>query len=531
LRSFWIARGCVVVPMLLIGTIVGLRKARVVATLPAASPAFAVAAPQPQLPAQAVNQSPQPAGTEPRARELSPDRLFARVSPAVVQVMTLDARLRPLSQGSGFFVTADGLLVTNYHVIEGAGSAKVLVAGGAELAVEGAVAVNASADLALLKVSARGMPFLRLADDALPAIGAKVYAVGSPEGLTNTLSEGLVSGVRTLQRGGARIQTSAPISHGSSGGPLLGADGAVLGVTCASIVSGQNLNLAIPASEVATLIRAQSALVPLGVAAADSIGANDSQEFHAIWSAIHSRHFGEAIDRLARIAERQKTNAEYWYAAGYVNARVGLFADAVPMFREAIRLKPNPNYYLELGRALDGKGDSREALKVFGAGERMYPGMPGFYLGAGIAWMNLGDNAHAIKSLARAAEMDPTSGAAHRMAGRAYYNMGQTGAALDALDKALKIDPTDVDALVFAGDAHRKARELEAAKSSYLQAIVLAPDNAPAYMGLGWAYHDLHDPQHAAAAWRNAATLDPKGQIGAAARKNLIDLVREMGWQ
>jgi S1-C subfamily serine protease len=129
------------------------------------------------------------------------------------------------------------------------------------LPVLGAVALNEEADIAILKAASpiRVEP-LELAEDGLPAVGGKVYAIGTPAPkgpplgfLANTLSDGLVSGHR--ERGGMKvIQTTAAISDGSSGGPLLAADGRVVGVTTWSITGGENLNFAVPASYIAMLL-------------------------------------------------------------------------------------------------------------------------------------------------------------------------------------------------------------------------------------------------------------------------------------
>jgi len=190
---------------------------------------------------------------------LSPDRLFAAASPAVAQVHVMDPTMLEIGQGTGFFVSADGELVTNYHVIRDAAYATIVTADGLAHTVEGIAAVNEKADLALLKVklSTDNVPTLRLSTvSTVPTIGTRVFAIGNPRGLTNTLSDGLVSGHRAQMVPGVTIvQISAPISPGSSGGPLMTADGAVVGVTSSGFSDGQNLNFAIPAETVRSFIK------------------------------------------------------------------------------------------------------------------------------------------------------------------------------------------------------------------------------------------------------------------------------------
>ncbi len=109
-----------------------------------------------------------------------------------------------------------------------------------QVPVEGIIGLDLDADLALLKIDAKKLPILEMADGALPPIGTQVFAIGNPQGLTNTLSEGLVSGHRTTENGLSQIQTTAAISPGSSGGPLLNSAAQVVGITAQYLEEGQN---------------------------------------------------------------------------------------------------------------------------------------------------------------------------------------------------------------------------------------------------------------------------------------------------
>jgi S1-C subfamily serine protease len=155
------------------------------------------------------------------SKELSAESIFKEASPAVVRVDVRDRDSKLISQGSGFLISEDGLVATNCHVIEGADFAQVVFPDDSKSTVEGVASYMTSADLAVLKIAGSQFPVLALADDELPDIGSKVYAIGNPRGLTNTLSDGLVSGLRLVSDDFSLIQTSAPISSGSSGGPLL----------------------------------------------------------------------------------------------------------------------------------------------------------------------------------------------------------------------------------------------------------------------------------------------------------------------
>jgi len=184
---------------------------------------------------------------------LDAQQVFTKASPAVVKIRIYSRTGKALSTGSGFFIDATGTIITNYHVIEDAGSVRVDIQKKPSLVVTKIIALDKQGDLAIIKVDGKNLPFLKLSE-ALPKVGEKVFAIGSPHGLTNTLSDGLVSGLR-LQGKMTLIQTSAPISHGSSGGPLLSSKGVVLGVTTSGIIKGENLGFVVPAERVTRLIK------------------------------------------------------------------------------------------------------------------------------------------------------------------------------------------------------------------------------------------------------------------------------------
>ena len=170
------------------------------------------------------------------------------------------------SLGSGFVIDPAGIIVTNYHVIEGATAAKIEI--GTHVFHDDEIrilAVEADWDLAILKVEARGLAALPLGKgiDAV-GLGEPVIALGNPEGMKGTVSDGIISTVsRDIGLGINLIQTTAPISKGSSGGPLLNMYGEVIGVTSLTMSTGQNLNFAIPSDLVTALLSSTDQGVPI----------------------------------------------------------------------------------------------------------------------------------------------------------------------------------------------------------------------------------------------------------------------------
>ena len=177
-------------------------------------------------------------------------QVIRTVQPSVVTIVAYDVSGRPISQGTGFFIGDDGEVVTNFHVVQGAYRATVRFASGDEVPVRGILGDSEDWDLARLRVDSgwqqiTGLPLA----SKLPEVGTRVIVVGSPLGMEQTVSDGIISAVRTVPSGGHLLQLTAPISSGSSGSPVLDAvSGEVVGVATASFREGQGLNVAVPSS-------------------------------------------------------------------------------------------------------------------------------------------------------------------------------------------------------------------------------------------------------------------------------------------
>ena len=184
-------------------------------------------------------------------RVLTSEEIFDHCAPAVFYIEVADEKGKTFASGSGFFIREDGIAVTNYHVLEGAASATVTIpATQKKYAVTGIYDFDRFDDWAVVQVDGSG--FGTLTADPLPLKTAvTAYAIGSPKGLQNTISAGIISSPRRVLGENGYIQTTAAISGGSSGGALLSVYGEVVGITCGAYAGGQNLNFACPISCIA----------------------------------------------------------------------------------------------------------------------------------------------------------------------------------------------------------------------------------------------------------------------------------------
>ncbi|MET3120890.1 serine protease Do [Oxalobacteraceae bacterium GrIS 2.11] len=153
-----------------------------------------------------------------------------------------------LGVGSGFFISDDGYLLTNEHVVGGAKYVKLKTLNGKSL-IGQVIRIDSIRDVALIKTESGGMPILAVSK-SVPVTGESVYAIGSPYGeqLAGTMTQGVLSSRRVLE-GVTYLQSDASISHGNSGGPLIDATGAVIGIAQIIVGKSGGINLFIPIDE------------------------------------------------------------------------------------------------------------------------------------------------------------------------------------------------------------------------------------------------------------------------------------------
>ena len=187
-----------------------------------------------------------------------------RALPAVVTIVTFDGGGHPVGQGSGFIVGANGVVVTNFHVIDGVGAAVVILRSGDRHQVQGVLEVDVEKDFAILQIKGADLPTLPLGNSERLEPGDPVIAMGSPVGEPGTVTTGTVSQLRQAE-GFRMVQHSAAISPGSSGGPLVLENGEVVGVNTSSRTDANSMFFAVPVNYVrAALESTASRLVSLG---------------------------------------------------------------------------------------------------------------------------------------------------------------------------------------------------------------------------------------------------------------------------
>lgn len=187
---------------------------------------------------------------------LSTQNIAERFNQTVVVVINKSGTWKerePFTIGSGVLISDTGIIITNFHVIENAVALEIKLITGASFPVKRIMGLNKDEDIAILSIDTSGLPYAIIGDSNRVQVGERVVAIGNPRGLAHTVSDGIVSARRMIE-GKELIQITAPISPGSSGGPVFNNKGEVIGIAKMIILESQNLNFVIPSSSITTLL-------------------------------------------------------------------------------------------------------------------------------------------------------------------------------------------------------------------------------------------------------------------------------------
>ena len=414
---------------------------------------------------------------------------------ATVSLEMRDKNGALLSRGSGFFVRSN-LIATNYHVIEGAarGTAK-LVDRYRAYTIEGITATDKTNDLVLLKVSVYGINPLPLGDSNTVRIGEKIYVAGNPLGLEGTVSDGIISSRRDRYTK-ERLQMTAPISPGSSGGPVLNRKGKVIGVSVATFraLEAQNLNFAIPSNYLKALLNRSGIAKPFS-------------------------------------QQSQFISADTYLHRGNDKTRMENYQGAIADYTQAIRLKPNDAFaYAVRGSAKEQLGQYFAAIADCDTAIRLKPNDAFAYFLRGRAKEQLGQYFAAIADYDAAIRLKPDDTLAYVVRGRAKEQLGQYFAAIADYDTAIRLQPDYAVAYFGRGDAKRQLGQYHAAIVDFDVAIRLKPNDAYAYVGrsaakgsLGRFWEEKQDLRTALKLAEKAGDESLKNSI-----KKILQIIEEM---
>lgn len=284
-------------------------------------------------------------------------------SHAIGLIITYDKDGNAIGQGTGFFIDSNGTLITNLHVFGEAEKAIIKLDNGAFYEINEYLGLDKDMDILILKVAGKNLPAIKIGDSSLSKVGDEIIAIGNPQGLQNTVSKGTISAIRN-EENLKIIQITAPVSPGSSGGPLLNTKGEVIGITT-FIVDGQNLNFAIPI-EYAKQVMASSDLKNLDKEILKKLDNSATYFFIAAVLSEDSGNRDSAIEYYKKAIEQDKMFKEAYYGLEDLYYKKGMYKEEVIINEKLADLFPKDHYTFHiLGVSYEAVGKEKEAIEAY----------------------------------------------------------------------------------------------------------------------------------------------------------------------
>jgi len=439
--------------------------------------------------------------------------LIKEVSPSVVLVITYDEEGEELSGGSGFFISEDGDVITNRHVIQGAYYAEVKTSDEKVYDVKEVLAEDKDGDLIRLSVDIpRDAVHVLGISDSLPEVGERVIVVGNPLGLEQTVSDGIVSAVREIPAFGNIIQITAPISSGSSGSPVVNMKGKAIGVASFQMVEGQNLNFAIPGERVAELTSGKGQTFAERKAAITEEWVSSAEGLY--WKGVQlvwAEDYQKALFYFKEAVKKNPSYVEAYSKIGYCKGELALYSEAIDAYKQAIRINPDDvDAYFNLGLTYGNLERYHEAIEAYKQAIGINPYHAKAHHNLGVIYGNLGLYSEAIEAYKQAIRIDPDYAKAFYSLGWAYSELGLYSEAIETYKQAIRIDHDYAAAYYNLGLAYAKLGRYSEAIEIYKQAIRIDPDDAAAHYNLGIAYGNLRRHSEEIKTYNQAIRINPK---------------------
>jgi Trypsin-like serine proteases, typically periplasmic, contain C-terminal PDZ domain len=326
--------------------------------------------------------------------------IIKKVFPSVVSIITYTPDGKPLAQGSGFFINQQGDVITNRHVLEGAGRAEIKTASGKVYPLEAILADDEEGDLIRFSVKIPAQEAIPLSlSKSVPEVGEKVIVIGNLLGLEKTVADGIVSAVRDIPAFGKILQITAPISRGLSGSPVVNMEGEVLGVATFQRVEGQNLNFALPGERINRLTTSKAKTVAEWNAKLQAEGIPEAEGlFKKGLSYYLAEDYKKAIPYFEKAVQKNPLSAGAYFCLGTAYDYLGRYQEAVEAYKEVIRLKPDlAEAYCNLALAYAHLDRYQEAVKAYKQAIRVKPEYTEAHYDLGATYLILGDKGSAVE--------------------------------------------------------------------------------------------------------------------------------------
>ena len=440
----------------------------------------------------------------------SPEEVFRQVASSIVVVEVSGAKGEAISFGSGVII-APGQVITNCHVIKDGKTFTIRQSNqkGNQPQPASLRYQDIDRDLCQLDVTGfKGLP-ATITISKLKT-GQRVYAIGAPQGLELTISEGLISSLRDLD-GAQYIQTTAAISPGSSGGGLFDENGQLIGITTFYFAEGQNLNFALPAAWIAELPK--RAVAPLPKQAAPAKPATDSviAWMTKAWALEEKQDGPGLLAYSKKWVKARPGDADAWYWLGNAYGKLNQHDRAIDAYREALRIDPEDvNAWYDLGATYSQIDQTDKAIEAYREALRIDPEHSDVWYDLGATYGKLKQYDKAIEAYREALRIDPEHADVWYDLGATYGKLKQYDKEIAAYLEALRINPEDVNTWYYLGITYGQINQTDKEIDAYRKALRINPKHTMAWYFLGFSYSIQGNRGKVREIYQTLRKLDPE---------------------
>jgi tetratricopeptide (TPR) repeat protein len=394
----------------------------------------------PVTPPEQSGKYPDSIDTFSRKKPLDAEVIFRENSQAVAAIVSLDRKGNFQAYGSGFVISRDGLIVTNYHVVRNAFTLKVLI--GKKLhPVQGLVYMDKDRDFSVLKVDVPNLHVVKLGSLDSAGKGAPVYVLSNPRAKEIIFSEGVIQGMKRFGRKQKMLQLTAFFSAGSSGGPVLNQYGEVIGIATAGISQTRNVQFAVPINYLKEKLTSDEIS-----AFSQTFQSRDTKSadywINTANNLYESGKYIEAIEAFQSAIKKDSKSTGAYNGLGVAYMKLQEYEKAEIALKKALGIEPDSAWvHSNLGLMYSETGRYEEAVSAFKEALKVNPDLEIAHLNLGNTYRWLKMYEEARRSYLLALGINPDSSLAHYSLGLTYRDLKDYDAARKEYRILKDIDP------------------------------------------------------------------------------------------
>ncbi len=327
--------------------------------------------------------------------ELSADKIYEKVDNSIVVILAYD-NLGNVFQGSGVVINNEGMIVTNHHVCKDASRIEIKHYS-KEIKNVKVYKYDEIKDILILKTDDETFTPITYGNSNNLKAGQRIYAVGSPEGYENSISEGIISGFRTDENNVKLIQMTCPITDGSSGGAVLNSKGELIGLS----VSGQHdgsLYFAVPINDVFALLGMDNTVAEV----------TDPVKYYEIGTiANENKNYKEAEINFSKYLEKFSNDVSAYYNRGYARFKLKEYKKAISDFSTVLETGATSESFFYRGNCYYSLKEYKNALADYTKALEQEPDNYDIYYNRGYANFKMKSYTDAINDWKRTIELNP----------------------------------------------------------------------------------------------------------------------------